>query len=82
MNITIIRLVAIRVAQRCDDIVDKESDTPTIDHLIMRKFVTGPPSYCLVIAEFTYNSCVSMNAEKIEHTVLFDRHLSTGSDHY
>jgi len=64
MNITIIRLVSIRVAQRCDDIVDKESDTPTNDHLIMRKFVTGPPSYCLVIVEFTYNSWIPMNAEK------------------
>ena len=25
-----------------------ESDTPLIDHLVMREFVSGPPSYCFI----------------------------------
>jgi len=49
-----------------------ESDTPTIDHLVIRKFMTGPPSYRLVIGQFAYSSCISMDAENKENTDLFD----------
>jgi len=51
------------------------SNTPTIDHLVIGEFVTGPPSYRLVMGEFAYSSWISTNAENKENTVLFDRHL-------
>ena len=31
------------------------SDTPTTDHPVIGRFVTGPPSYRLVIGEFWYS---------------------------
>jgi len=42
-----------------------ESDTLTIDHLVIGEFVTGPPSYRLVIGEFAYSSWISTNTENI-----------------
>jgi hypothetical protein len=45
-----------------------DSDTPTIDHLVIRKCVTGPPSYRLVIWQLDYSSWISMNAENKENT--------------
>jgi len=54
-----------------------ESDTSTIDHLIRRKFVTGPPSYRLVM-KFAYSMWISMNAENKENTALFDQHQALG----
>jgi len=51
-----------------------KSDTPTIDHLVIRKFMTGPPSYRLVIKQFAYSSWISVNAENKENTVLFGQH--------
>ena len=49
-----------------------ESDTPTIDHLVIRKFMTGPPSYRLVIGEFAYSWWISVNADSTQNTYFFD----------
>jgi len=57
-----------------------KNDTSTIDHLVIGKFVTRPPSYRLVIMEIAYSSCISMNPENKENTVVFDQHLSTRLD--
>jgi len=40
------------------------SDTPTIDHLVKRNFVTGPSSYRLVTWDIAYSSWISTNTEK------------------
>ena len=42
-----------------------ESDTLTIDHLVIGESVTGPPSYRLVIGGFAYSSWISTNTENI-----------------
>jgi hypothetical protein len=55
-----------------------DSDTPTIDHLVIRKFVTGLPGYRLVIGQLAYISWISMKAENKENTDPFDRHLRSG----
>jgi len=35
-----------------------ESDTPLIDHLVMKEFVSGPPSYRAYTREFVTESPV------------------------
>ena len=46
-------------------------DTPTIDHLFIWNFVTGPARHRLVI-DFAYISWICMNAQNKVNTVLFD----------
>jgi len=48
----------------------------------MSKFVTGLPSYRLVIGELTSSSWNFMNAENKENTALFDRHVIIRSDRF